>query len=74
MGRDVQSNYLIIMLQEDDVQDLFLGTGLGGNSYAIIEQGIISSLVGAKPEELEVMLKKLRVYQNIREKEKQNQE
>jgi len=34
------------------VQDLFLGTGLGGNSYAIIEQGIISSLVGAKPEEL----------------------
>ena len=54
MGRDGQSNYFInnTSARRRDVQDLFLGTGLGGNSYAIIEQGIISSLVGAKPEEL----------------------
>ena len=54
MGRDGQSNYFInnASARRRDVQDLFLGTGLGGNSYAIIEQGIISSLVGAKPEEL----------------------
>ena len=54
MGRDGQSNYFInnASARRRDVQDLFLGTGLGSNSYAIIEQGIISSMVGAKPEEL----------------------
>ena len=54
MGRDGQSTYFInnAVARRRDVQDLFLGTGLGGNSYAIIEQGIISSMVGAKPEEL----------------------
>lgn len=54
MGRDGQSTYFInnAAARRRDVQDLFLGTGLGSNSYAIIEQGIISSLVGAKPEEL----------------------
>ena len=54
MGRDGQSTYFInnAVARRRDVQDLFLGTGLGGNSYAIIEQGIISNLVGAKPEEL----------------------
>ena len=54
MGRDGQSTYFInnAVARRRDVQDLFLGTGLGGNSYAIIEQGIISSLVGAKPDEL----------------------
>jgi chromosome segregation protein len=36
-----------------DVTDLFLGTGLGGkNQYAIIEQGMVSRMVEAKPEEL----------------------
>ena len=54
MGRDGQSTYFInnASARRRDVQDLFLGTGLGANSYAIIEQGIISSLVSAKPEEL----------------------
>ncbi|MFT4046072.1 MAG: chromosome segregation protein SMC [Solimonas sp.] len=36
-----------------DVTDLFLGTGLGGkNQYAIIEQGMVSRMIEAKPEEL----------------------
>ncbi|MBF6592609.1 MAG: chromosome segregation protein SMC, partial [Ktedonobacterales bacterium] len=40
-----------------DVVDLFLGTGLGGrNQYAILEQGTISRLVDAKPEELRLWL------------------
>ena len=54
MGRDGQSTYFInnASARRRDVQDLFLGTGLGANSYAIIEQGIISGLVSAKPEEL----------------------
>ncbi len=37
-----------------DVTDLFLGTGLGARSYAIIEQGTISRMVESKPEELRV--------------------
>ncbi len=54
MARDGQSTYFInnAVARRRDIQDLFLGTGLGSNSYAIIEQGIVSSLVGAKPEEL----------------------
>ncbi|MCK7597495.1 chromosome segregation protein SMC [Microbulbifer sp. CAU 1566] len=39
-----------------DVTDLFLGTGLGPRSYAIIEQGMISKLIEAKPEELRVFI------------------
>ena len=35
-----------------DIQGLFLGTGLGPRSYAMIEQGVISRLIDAKPEEL----------------------
>ncbi len=37
-----------------DITDLFLGTGLGSRSYAIIEQGTISRMVEAKPEDLRV--------------------
>jgi chromosome segregation protein len=37
-----------------DITDLFLGTGLGARSYAIIEQGTISRMVEAKPEELRI--------------------
>jgi chromosome segregation protein len=35
-----------------DIRDIFLGTGLGPRSYAIVEQGMISRIVEAKPEEL----------------------
>jgi chromosome segregation protein len=36
-----------------DVADIFLGTGLGGRAYAIIEQGMISRIVEARPEDLQ---------------------
>ena len=51
---DGQSNYYLngTSCRKKDITDVFLGTGLGPRSYAIIEQGIISSLVSAKPEEL----------------------
>ena len=39
-----------------DIREVFLGTGLGPRSYAIIEQGMISRLVEAKPEELRTFL------------------
>ena len=39
-----------------DVTDLFLGTGLGPRSYAIIEQGMISRLIESRPEELRIFI------------------
>ena len=54
MGRDGQSTYFInnAVARRRDVQDLFLGTGLAQIVVRIIEQGIVSSLVGARAEEL----------------------
>ncbi len=39
-----------------DITDIFLGTGLGARAYAIVEQGMISRIIEAKPEELRVFL------------------
>ena len=52
--REGQSKYLLngTSCRRRDVTDLFLGTGLGPRSYAIIEQGMITRIVEAKPEEL----------------------
>lgn len=54
LGRDGQSTYYLngVRCRRRDITDIFLGTGLGNNSYAIIEQGMISRLIEAKPEEL----------------------
>lgn len=52
--RDGQSNYFLngARCRRRDIVDIFLGTGLGPRSYAIIEQGTISRLIEAKPEDL----------------------
>lgn len=54
--RDGQSTYYLngTKCRRKDITDIFLGTGLGPRSYAIIEQGMISRLIEAKPEELRV--------------------
>ncbi|MGD9265476.1 MAG: chromosome segregation protein SMC, partial [Lysobacterales bacterium] len=54
VGRDGISQYLLngTRCRRKDVRDLFLGTGLGSKSYSIIEQGMISQVVDAGPEEL----------------------
>ena len=56
--RDGQSKYSLnnARCRKRDVADLFLGTGLGPRSYAIIEQGMISRLIEAKPEELRIFI------------------
>ncbi|MFD2228794.1 chromosome segregation protein SMC [Alkalimarinus sediminis] len=56
--REAQSFYYLngIKCRRRDITDLFLGTGLGPRSYAIIEQGMISKLIESKPEELRVFL------------------
>jgi len=54
VSRDGQSLYLFngTRCRRKDITDLFLGTGLGARSYAIIEQGTISRVVEAKPADL----------------------
>ena len=54
IGREGQSTYRLngTRCRRRDVMDVFHGTGLGPRSYAIIEQGMISRVIEAKPEEL----------------------
>ncbi len=56
--RDAQNSYYLngAKCRRRDITDIFLGTGLGPRSYAIIEQGMISKLIEAKPEELRVYI------------------
>lgn len=58
VNRDGQSQYFLnsSRCRRRDVTDVFLGTGLGPRSYSIIEQGMISRIIEAKPEELRVYL------------------
>ncbi|WP_166366668.1 chromosome segregation protein SMC [Pseudomonas akapageensis] len=52
--RDSQNTYFLngAKCRRRDITDIFLGTGLGPRSYSIIEQGMISKLIEAKPEDL----------------------
>ncbi|MXR29776.1 chromosome segregation protein SMC [Pseudomonas sp. PICF6] len=52
--RDSQNSYFLngTKCRRRDITDIFLGTGLGPRSYSIIEQGMISKLIEAKPEDL----------------------
>ncbi|WP_111641758.1 chromosome segregation protein SMC [Marinimicrobium alkaliphilum] len=56
--RDSQNHYYLngAKCRRRDITDIFLGTGLGPRSYAIIEQGMISRLIEAKPEDLRVYI------------------
>jgi len=58
VSRDGISNYFLngTRCRRKDITGVFLGTGLGPRSYSIIEQGMISRLVEAKPEEMRVFL------------------
>jgi chromosome segregation protein len=54
LTRNGDSSYYInnLHVRRRDVADLFMGTGLGARAYAIIEQGMISRVIEAKPEEI----------------------
>ncbi|MGH8562583.1 MAG: chromosome segregation protein SMC [Gammaproteobacteria bacterium] len=58
VSRDGASSYFLngVRCRRRDIVGLFLGTGLGARSYAVIEQGMISRMVEAKPEDLRVFL------------------
>lgn len=56
--REAQSTYYLngVKCRRRDITDIFLGTGLGPRSYAIIEQGMISRLVEARPDDLRIFI------------------
>ena len=75
MTRDAQSQYFInnTKCRRKDVQDIFLGTGLGPSSYAIIEQGMVSKLVSAKPDELRTHIEEAAGVSKYRERRRETE-
>jgi chromosome segregation protein len=73
--RDGQSKYYLngTKCRRRDIADLFLGTGLGPRSYAIIEQGMISRLIEAKPEELRVFLEEAAGISKYKERRRETE-
>jgi len=73
--RDGQSGYFLNSqkCRRKDITDVFLGTGLGPRSYAIIEQGMISSLIEAKPEELRVYIEEAAGISKYKERRKETE-
>ncbi len=56
-----------------DIMDIFLGTGLGPRSYAIISQGIISNLIESKPEELRVFIEEAAGISKYKERRRETE-
>ena len=75
MTRDAQSDYFInnTKCRRKDVQDIFLGTGLGPSSYAIIEQGMVTKLVSAKPDELRTHIEEAAGVSRYRERRRETE-
>ena len=75
VGRDGQSTYYLngAKCRRKDITDLFLGTGLGPRSYSIIEQGMISQVIEAKPEELRVYLEEAAGISRYKERRKETE-
>src|SRR5689334_13754763 len=75
LTRDGDSTYYInnIPVRRRDIHDLFLGTGLGPRAYAIIEQGMISRVIEARPEELRVFLEEAAGVSKYKERRKETE-
>jgi len=75
VSRDGQSNYYLngTKCRRRDITDLFLGTGLGPRSYSIIEQGMISQIIEARPEDLRVYLEEAAGISKYKERRKETE-
>lgn len=73
--REGQSNYYIngTPCRRRDIVDIFLGTGLGPRSYAIIEQGMISQMIEAKPDELRIHIEEAAGISKYRERRRETE-
>ncbi len=75
VSRDGQSLYYLngVRCRRRDITDLFLGTGLGPRSYSIIEQGTISRLIEARPEELRSFLEEAAGISKYKERRRETE-
>ena len=75
LQRDGDSGYFInnSAVRRRDIQDIFLGTGVGPRAYAIIEQGMISRVIEAKPEELRVFLEEAAGISKYKERRRETE-
>ena len=75
LTRDGNSSYYINnqVVRRRDVQDVFLGTGLGPRAYAIIGQGTISRIIESKPEELRLFLEEAAGVSKYKERRRETE-
>jgi len=75
LTRDGQSKYYLngTRCRRKDIADLFLGTGLGSRSYAIIEQGQINRLIEARPEEMRATLEEAAGISRYKERRRETE-
>ncbi|WP_286232593.1 chromosome segregation protein SMC [Thalassotalea sediminis] len=75
VNRDAQSTYFLngTKCRRKDITDIFLGTGLGPRSYAIIEQGTISRLIESKPQELRVFIEEAAGISKYKERRRETE-
>ena len=75
LTREGESLYYInnSHVRRRDITDIFLGTGLGPRAYAIIEQGMISRIIEAKPEELRVFLEEAAGISKYKERRRETE-
>ena len=75
VNRDSESSYFLNgqKCRRKDITDLFMGTGLGPRSYAIIEQGTISRLIESKPQELRVFIEEAAGISQYKERRRETE-
>ncbi|HZF97949.1 MAG TPA: AAA family ATPase, partial [Pseudoxanthomonas sp.] len=75
VSRDGTSSYYLngTKCRRRDITDLFLGTGLGPRSYSIIEQGMISQIIEARPEDLRIYLEEAAGISKYKERRKETE-
>ena len=75
VGRDAQSTYLIngAKCRRKDITQLFLGTGLGSRSYAVIEQGMISRLIEARPDDMRAFVEEAAGVSRYKERRRETE-
>lgn len=75
LTRDGNSGYFINgqQVRRRDINDIFLGTGLGARGYAIIGQGMINRLIEAKPEELRIYLEEAAGVSKYKERRRETE-
>ena len=73
--RDAQSLYFLngSKCRRRDITDIFLGTGLGPRSYAIIEQGMISKLIESRPQDLRVFIEEAAGISKYKERRRETE-